>query len=72
MRNTRASASTNRRITSLQLSPAAQGRELVDDAGLDPDQALALRVELRLIGDRAERQGGGDGVERGLGDGDAI
>jgi hypothetical protein len=32
---------------------------------------LATLVELILVGDVAERQGFGDGVERGLGDGDA-
>jgi hypothetical protein len=48
---------------------AAQGAQAVDDGSLDPDQPLALSVELRLIADAAERQGGGDGVEGGGGDG---
>ncbi len=28
---------------------AAHRRELVDDVGLDPDQALALRIEVALM-----------------------
>ncbi len=37
--------------------------EPVDHRGLKPDEALALRVELRLVGHRAERERPGNRLE---------
>jgi hypothetical protein len=55
----------------IALAGAAQGSQLVDDGGLDPDQPLAPGVWLRLTADGAERERRGDRLEGGLGDGDA-
>src|SRR5208282_1324794 len=43
----------------------ANGRKTVDDGRLDPDQALALRVQLGLVADAAERERGGYRLEGG-------
>jgi hypothetical protein len=55
----------------IALAGAAHGGEFVDDGRLQPNEPLALRVELRLVADRAEGECGGDRVEGGGGDGDA-
>jgi hypothetical protein len=50
--------------------PGGAGRKAFDDARLDPDLALALVGDLG-VGDGAERQRVGDGLEGGFGDGNA-
>jgi hypothetical protein len=48
------------------LARPAHGGELVGDGRLDPDQPLAIGVELGLVADGPERERGGDRVEGGV------
>jgi hypothetical protein len=43
----------------------------IDDVGLQPDEPLALVVDRRLVGDRPERERGGERVEGGAADREA-
>jgi hypothetical protein len=53
------------------LAGSALGPEPVDHVGRQPDVVLAALVDRVVVAHAAERQGRGDGVEGGLGDGDA-
>jgi hypothetical protein len=53
------------------LAQPAHRAQAVDDRRVEPDEPLAVGVDLRLDPDRAQRQGGGDRPEGGLRDGDA-
>jgi hypothetical protein len=69
-RAVRPSSFASRRMTSLVLSPGLRMAASRFTVGLQPNEAFALRVELRLVGHGAQRHRGGDGVEGGF-DGDA-
>jgi hypothetical protein len=53
------------------LAGAAHGPETSDDGVDQPDEAFAVSVDPRLGVDPAKGHGSGDGVEGGLGNGDA-
>jgi hypothetical protein len=43
----------------------SRGAEAIDDVGSQPDEPLVLVVDRRLVGDRPERERGGERVEGG-------
>src|SRR5208282_437810 len=67
-----ASSPTSRKMTvAVAFAGFAHGVEPVEPSLLNPDQAFALRVELRLEGYGAERERGGNRLVGFNGDGDA-